>query len=261
MAVTGSATVVIVFFSLLPSSTDFSRALSCALKSARGKSRNAAAMRNSGSVPASILAALPAVRDSIDSTAWLSRSSLRSSFFFWPPFSGCRERLGIGTLHARSKCCERAELQLFHRAFALANFLRDFLDAFFLHEAQYHDAPLFRRQSIDQPEQRGPAFDLFNLRGTGLRFGQLRIIRDFTSRLLPAVRNQIRSDAKQPRCKRNPTPFELFQIRQRVMKNLGGQVFGLGPGSYPPHHIGVHAFEMILVQLAKASGILRLCFD
>src|SRR5580693_3376011 len=237
MAVTGSATVVIVFFSLLfPSSSDFSCCLSRALKSARGKSRNAAAMRTSGSIPASTLATLPSARDSIASTAWLSRSILRRSSFFWPPFSGCRERLGIGTLHARSKCRQGAELQLFHRAFALANFLRDFLDAFFFYEAQHHDAPLFRRQGIDEPEQRGPAFDLFNLHGTGLRLSQLRIIRDFPFRVLPAVGNQIRRDAKQPRRKRDPTPLELFQIRQRVMKNLCGQVFGLGAVSYPPHH-------------------------
>src|SRR6202522_779444 len=179
-AVTGSATLVIFFLSfLLPSNSDSSCVLSCALKSARGRSRNAAAMRTSGSIPVSTLPALPSARDSIASTALLSWSILRGSPF--PPFSGCRERLGIGTLHARSKCCEGAELQLLDRAFALANFLRDFLDAFFFQEPQHHDAPLFCGRGIGEPEQRGPAFDVFNLCGAGLRFSQSCIVRDFPS--------------------------------------------------------------------------------
>src|ERR1017187_8756247 len=94
----GSATADIVF---LPSNSDFSRAL----KLSRGKARRPAAIRPNGPLPAVALGALPSVRASIASTAWLSRS-----IFLVSLFPGFRERLGIGTLHARPQTAERAEL-------------------------------------------------------------------------------------------------------------------------------------------------------
>src|ERR1700735_637115 len=88
-----------VFF--LPSHADLSRAL----KLSRGRPRRSAAMRSSGSIPASPFGALPSVRASI-----ASRALSRCPIFFESSFPGFRERLGIGTLHARPQTVERAEL-------------------------------------------------------------------------------------------------------------------------------------------------------
>src|ERR1700722_3530284 len=117
--------VAIVFF---PSNCDFNRALKLAL----GRLRNSAAMRTSGSISASAFGACPSVRASMASTALFS-----CSIFLLSLFPDCRERLGIGTLHARSQSVDGSELQLCHRAFGLANLPRDFLDAFLLHKTQH----------------------------------------------------------------------------------------------------------------------------
>src|SRR5579863_2654347 len=100
---TGSATVDIRFF---PPNSDFNRALKLAL----GRLRNSAATRRSGSISAATFGGLPSVRASIDSTAWLSCSIFFWSSLLWSLLPGFRERLGIGTLHARAQTRERAEL-------------------------------------------------------------------------------------------------------------------------------------------------------
>src|SRR5882724_790611 len=87
-----------------------------ALKSWRGKSRNADATRNNGSRLESAFlmerrAAPPVPREagaSIASTAEFSRSNSRVPG---------RERLGIGTLHLRPQLLQGTELQLLHCAF------------------------------------------------------------------------------------------------------------------------------------------------
>src|SRR5579864_6786956 len=95
-----------------PSNSDFS----LVLKLSRGRSRRSAAMRTRGSIPGSALPTLPSLRASIASKALLS-----CSIFFVSLFPGFRERLGIGTLHARPQTAERAELQLLHCTLSLAD--------------------------------------------------------------------------------------------------------------------------------------------
>ncbi len=102
--VTGSATVDIRF---LPPNSDFNRALKLAL----GRLRKSAAMRTRGSISAAPAfvsfsrSNRPSFRASIASTALFS-----CSIFLVSSFPGFRERLGIGTLHARPQAAERAEL-------------------------------------------------------------------------------------------------------------------------------------------------------
>src|SRR5580658_5924016 len=129
--VIGSATVLIVF--LPPSNSDLSRTLI----SSRGKSRKPAATRTSGSTLASTFAGLPSARANNTSTARF-RCSIFFASLFRGSFGGPRERLGIGTLHARPQTRQRAELQLLHRAFRLADLPRHFLNAFLFHEPQYN---------------------------------------------------------------------------------------------------------------------------
>src|SRR5271165_427320 len=101
-AATGSATVDIRFPLC---NSDFNRALKLSL----GRLRISAARRTKGSISAAALLILPSLRAIMASTAWFS-----CSIFFWsvllgPPLPG-RERLGIGTLHARPQRRQGAEL-------------------------------------------------------------------------------------------------------------------------------------------------------
>src|SRR5580693_10181238 len=205
----------------LPSSnSDLSRALNFS----RGRSRKSAARRTSGLTLASTFAGLPSDRASSASTARFSCST-----FFASPFGGFRERLGIGTLHARPQARQRAELQLLHRAFGLANLPRHFLNAFLFHKPQHHHALLLSGQRVDQPKQSCPPFHFFELSVAGRRgVDQSRLVRHLLSiRALPAIRNQIRRNPVEPRRKRNPPPLKPLQIGQRMMKHLGGQILGL----------------------------------
>src|SRR5579859_5250843 len=102
-AETGSATVDMRF---VPPNSDFNRAL----KRAFGRLRNSAAMRTRGSISADTFGGLPSARASIDSTDLLSCSTFLRSSLFRSPLPGFRERLGIGTRHARAQTAERAEL-------------------------------------------------------------------------------------------------------------------------------------------------------
>src|SRR5258708_8727595 len=153
---TGSATVLIAF---LPSNNS---ALSCILNSFRGRSCRPAATRISGSTLGSTFAGSPSARVSKASTALFSCSIFLASLF-----RGFRERLGIGTLHARPQAAQRAELQLFHRAFGFANLPHHFLNPFLLHEPQHHDPPLFPAQPIDQPKPNFPPLYFFKFHGPG----------------------------------------------------------------------------------------------
>src|SRR5580700_9062700 len=222
MAAIGSATALII---LLPcSNSDLSRALN----SSRGRSRKLAATRTRGSMAASAFGGLPTTRKSMASIARFSCSICLVSFFFrsiFPrsPLPGFRERLGIGTLHARPQSAEGAELQLLHGTFGLADLTRHFFNAVLLHEPQHDYAALFGGQRIDQTKQRRPAFHFFKFgAGGGNGIDQLRRIRYiFAALALPAVRNQIRGNAEQPRGERNPSPFKALQVGQRMMKHLG----------------------------------------
>src|SRR6204780_2234067 len=141
--VTGSATCsATVDICFLAPNSDFNRALKVAL----GRLRKSAAMRTSGSTSLAAFAGRPSFRASIESRALFSCSIFFCSALFLPPFPGFRERLGIGTLHARPQTRECAKLQLLHRTLSLANLPRHFLDAFFFHKPQHHHPPLFHRQ-------------------------------------------------------------------------------------------------------------------
>ena len=41
-----------------------------------------------------------------------------------------------------------------------------------------------------------------------------------------------------------------------MMKDLGGQVLGFRAISDSPHHVGIHALEIVLVKLRKARRVL-----
>ena len=144
------------------------------------------------------------------------------------------------------KAAQRAELQLLHCAFGLANLPRHFFNAFLFHEPQHHHAPLFLWQTIHQPKQRCPALHFFNFHAAGRARIQSAPVRRSSVRgpALPAVRNQIRGNPEQPRRKRNPPPLKPLQVGQRMMKYLRGQVLGFSAVPHPPHNVGIHALEI-----------------
>src|SRR5947209_2623638 len=161
-AVTGSATVDISFF---PSNSDFNRAL----KLSRGRLRNSAATLTKGSISGSVFPGLLSDRPSIVSMLRFSSSTFLLSFFPGSFFPGPRERLGIGTLHARPQTAERAELQLLHRAFSFANLPRHFFNTFLFYKPQHNHPFLFRGKRLNQAKQRSPALHVFNFSRTDLR--------------------------------------------------------------------------------------------
>src|SRR5580692_1244910 len=240
---TGGATALMAF--LPPSNSD----LSLVLNSSRGRPRKSAATRTSGSTLASSFAGFPSVLASSASTARFNCSI----FFAWL-FRGRflplpRERLGIGTLHARPQAAEGAELQLLHCAFRLANLPRHFLNAFLLHEPQHHDPPLLRRQTIDEAKQASPPLHFFEIHARSWReFDVFQFVRHLLpAPALPPVRNQIRGNPVEPCRKRNPPPFKSPQVGQRMMKYLGGQVLGFRAVPHPPHHVRIDPFKVALV--------------
>src|SRR5207302_8016474 len=180
-----------------------------------GRLRNSAAMRTNGSTSAPGFPTRPSLRAIICSSA-----RFNCSIFLLSPFPGFRERLGIRTLHTRPQTGQGPELQLFHRAFSLANLPRHFFDAFLFHEPHYIDFFLLRRQTLNEAEERRPALDGLDVRRTDLRLIDRRVVRNLASRSLVTVGDQIRCDPEQPRRKRNPTPLESLQIRQRLLKGL-----------------------------------------
>src|SRR4029077_15502080 len=103
---------------------------------------------------ASTFAGLPSARASNKSTA-----RFNCSIFFGSWLRGFRERLGIGTLHARAQAAEGAELQLLYCALGLADLPCHFLNALLPHDPQAPPPPLLRRQRIHKSKQGSATFD------------------------------------------------------------------------------------------------------
>jgi hypothetical protein len=217
-------------------------------------------MRTSGSIPSSTLPGPLPCRPC--GTTWPRRlGSAARSFVVLIP------RVQRALRHRHPPCApaasQRAELQLLHRALGLANLPRHFLDAFLLHEAQHHHSPLFRRQSIDQPKQRCPALDVFDFNRRWPARIRSAPARPPTPRGSGAASGP-KSDS--PRCE-TATP----QTESRATQ-IGAswpahdetprrQVFRLRPVSHSPHHVGIHALEIVLVKLGEARRVLLRRFD
>src|SRR6478609_1123015 len=134
--------------------------LSLALKSSRGSWRSSAATCNSGSNSGSPVATVTTRVARSWVTAWSSWSiSLRLGILCFG-----RERLGIGSLHAGTQVLQGAELQLFYRALAASQGLRDFTNAFLLGETHSDHAALIGGQLINQAKKPGALIGFFQLR-------------------------------------------------------------------------------------------------
>jgi hypothetical protein len=65
----------------------------------------------------------------------------------------------------------------------------------------------------------------------------------------------VRRNAQQPRDKRNTSPLKATQRPERLVKDLGSQVFGHIAVAHTMSDIGIHAVEIALVELGKAAGV------
>lgn len=163
-----------------------------------------------------------------------------------------------------SQVLQRTELQLFDGSFAAAQFGGNFAQAFLLHEAVHDDQALIRRQFVDQLIEHGPLFGLRIDPGIGCAGGSVPVVRAAEAvgknRLLPGnatptIREQVGSDAQQPRRKRKAAPLESRQIAQRLVKDLCRQIFCVVTVSHTPRDVGVHAGEIVFVKLGEAGWI------
>lgn len=131
-------------------------------------------------------------------------------------------------------------------------------NAALIDEAAHEDQALIFRQRIDQLGQHRLALD------GALDAGILnRLIWQFGLAVigLPAIVDGVGGDAHQPCREGNASPFEAAEIRQRLVKDLSSQLFGLIAVVHTARDEGVHAIEVLLVQFRKARRVLLRCFD
>src|ERR1700676_5640605 len=130
------------FMVVLLCKSDFS----AALKSGRGKSRNARAMGMSRTTAELGFGSVPGCRAT--SRASTARSSCTAG-----------ERLSMATLHLRAKGLECAELKLLDGAFGFLQAACDFADGALLDEALANDALLNPGQLVHETKNAGVAVD------------------------------------------------------------------------------------------------------
>jgi hypothetical protein len=83
---------------------------------------------------------------------------------------------------------------------------------------------------------------------TRRRIDRVRQVR-FESHPFPAVGDGVVRDAIQPGRERRAPPFEPAQVRQRAVKDLGGQVLGFATVADPARDESVDTVEVPFVQL------------
>src|SRR5262245_141902 len=72
----------------------------------------------------------------------------------------------------------------------------------------------------------------------------------------PLIRNAVRRNPEQPNRKGNPSPFESGQIRQRMLKDFGSQIFSVVPVMYTANNERIDTLKVRLVQFREVTWIL-----
>src|ERR1700722_1065607 len=230
-------------------------ALSCALKSSRGRARSAAAM---AATPASCLPLLGGTAAGGASRA----ATMRSNCSLWLGLGMCPTRFAArGAGYFFAQLLHAAKLQLLDGSFGLAQRRGDFPDAFILGETHFDHPALVFGQCSDQCEQARGVLHVFGTRVFADRLRDRFDIAGLAMELAPAVGNRVGSDTHQPRAEGRAAPFEMFQVGQGVMKYLGGDVLGRVAIIQPPRDVGVDPVEMQLVKVAEARRVLLRRFD
>ena len=156
---------------------------------------------------------------------------------------------------------QRTELQLFHCSFRPAKLGCNFPNAPLIHEAPGYDQALIGRKAVDQLEQHGAALnfivdaDLFQRR----RFVFTAL--PFATYAVPSIRNCVGRNPVEPSDEWNASPFIACDVRQRVMKNFGGQILRFFAIAYTARDVRIHPLEIVLVEFGKTRRIALRCLD
>src|SRR5271170_783462 len=251
--VTGSVAVAIDFFL---SRSDFKRAR----KSGRGRLVNSAAMRARGARRASAGSGASG-RDNIPVTAWSSSSNrLRLAISATRLLSFSLRGYGpvrladFHCIETLAQILQTAELELLDGALAASQMLRNFADAFLLGKAHDNDVALVCGQSVHQPEEARTIFHLPEAR-LGAEFR--RIVNGYFAAMpFRAIDDRVDRDPQKPCSEGNASPLETLQVGQRLMKHVGGEVFGGIAVANPPRDEGINPLKMNFVEIGKASRVL-----
>src|SRR6266699_1832757 len=144
----------------------------------------------------------------------------------------------------RSQSFQRSILKLLDRALGPCKFLRDLTNTFLFDETFDDDGTLIVRKIVDELKQDGAALDIGPVRLIEIVGNRIRAL---LRELLPPIGNRIRRDSIEPDGERYAPPFELGEIRQRVLKHFGGHVFSLVTIAHTADDERIHALEIPLV--------------
>src|SRR5581483_6848551 len=195
-----------------------------------------------------------------------ARSRARNSGVGRPASAASRRcsvhaRSGMGALHPQAQRPQGAQLDLLDRAFGLAELRGDFAHAALVGEALDDHRSLHVGQFVDVAEQPRAILEVVDRRvGVGLFAGHVEI-RHFARRAPPAVGQGVRGNPDQPGAERRAAPFEGGQGGERLVEDVGGQVFGDVAVADAREDEGIHPVHVPLVQLGELRPFLLCCFD
>src|SRR5271165_5554350 len=210
-----------------------------ALKLSRGSSRRSRAMASSAST-------------SVSSPAG-GAEPVRSASSAWSNWSNWF-RSGMTALHTRAQILDRAELELLDGSFTAAELQRHFANAALVDETPVDHAPLVVREIVHQTKELSAMFDglCVRLRARLLRRTALGVIARVPFEM---IGDGVGGDTDQPGAEWSAAPFEISKVRERLMEDFRGQVFGGLAIANAARDVCVDQFEVHLVQLAKCGRI------
>src|SRR5262249_23278018 len=139
------------------------------------------------------------------------------------------EYSGIAILHAPPQRLERADLQLFDRAFGAAEPARRLADAAFVDEAVDDHGALRLRQRVDEPVEPRALLLVIEI-VIGPRVARpLRhavAVDDFAPRLLHPIGQGIGRDPDEPGAKRCAARLPGFEAREGAVEDVRRQLLG-----------------------------------
>jgi hypothetical protein len=157
----------------------------------------------------------------------------------------------MGALQLSPQVLDGSQLKLFHRALTPSQQPGNLADALLLDEPQPDDLCLRFGQPIDQLKQDDVAFDLLRIVALGPGHG----VTGLPARPPVVIRDGTRCDPQEPRHERHALPLETAQARERLAKDVCGQVLGLMTVADAARDVGVHTGEILLVQFAETGRI------
>jgi hypothetical protein len=164
----------------------------------------------------------------------------------------------MGTPHSRPQILQSAELKLFHGALSAPQFLCYFTRTFLLHKPLHDDAALIWRKTVDELEKHGALFNFVQAGQVGCISPGVHVLFRHS---LPPVDDRVGGHSVQPCREGSAAPLESLDVGQRLMKHLGGQIFGLLAVVDSPGYESIHTFEVALIKLGETARVPLRSFD